>query len=154
MKVSGRTLLFFVALILVVAILRFFLKGWVEPLGVSDKAGSFLVSITIATFIGLIILFVREGRAAEGSYWRGVGGFAILAVWSQAIIFAGIMIAAKTGAATYYDEMMGKHLAMPPLQHGISHLIVSVPEVIVGAILGGIIYLIAKRGRAAAAAAQ
>lgn len=154
MKVNGRTLLLFLGIVLVVAIIRFFMKGWMEPLGISDKVGSFLMSITIATLIGLFVFFIREGLSPVGSYWRGVGCFAILSVWAQAIIFVGIMITAKTGAATYYDEMMGKHLAMPPLQHAISHLIVAVPEAMVGAIFGGIVYLIAKRSRPAAPQAQ
>lgn len=154
MKVNGRALFYFLGIILVVAIVRFFLKGWLEPLGVSDQVGSFLVSISIATLIGLFVFFIREGRSPEGSYWRGVLCFAVLAVWSQSIIFAGIMIADKTDKATYYEEAFGKHLEMPPLQHGITHMIASVPEAIVGAIVGAVIYFIAKRGRRTVAAAQ
>jgi hypothetical protein len=151
-KVNGRALVVLLVITAVVAILRFFMKGWVQPLGISDKAGSFIASITFVTLIGLVVLFIREGRAAAGSYWRGVGSFAVLAIWSQLIIFAGILIAARTGVPTYYDEMLGNHLTMPPVQHGISHLIVAVPEVIVGAIVGGIIYWLARRGRAATSA--
>jgi hypothetical protein len=146
-KVNGRALAVLLIVTAVVAVLRFFMKGWLEPLGVSDKAGSFVASITVVVLVGLVVLFVREGRAAAGSYWRGVGCFAALALWSQVLIFAGILIQARTGTPTYYEEMMGKHLGMPPLQHAISHLIVAVPEMIVGAILGGLIYWAAKRSR-------
>ncbi len=147
MKVNGRALLIFIALTAVVAILRYFMKGWLEPLGVSDKAGSFVASITVVVLGGLVVLFFREGRAAEGSYWRAVGCFAALVIWSQVLIVAGILIVARTGAATYYDEMMGRHLGMPPVNHAISHLIVAVPEAIVGSIVGGVIYWLARRGR-------
>ena len=153
MKVNGRALLYMLGIVLVVAIIRFFLKGWLEPLGISDKVGSFLVSITIATLIGLFVFFIREGRSPEGNYWRGVLCFAVLAVWSQVIIFAGIMLAARTGKATYYEEAFGQHLEMPPLKHGFSHIIAIVPEAIVGAILGAVIYFIAKRGRKTVAVA-
>jgi hypothetical protein len=145
-KVNGRALLVLMVATVVVAFLRYFMKGWVQPLGVSDKAGSFIASITLVVLVGLVILFVREGRAAEGSYWRAVGCFAVLAIWSQVLIVAGILIVARTGAATYYDEMMGRHLGMPPVNHAISHLIVAVPEAIVGSLLGGLIYWLAKRG--------
>jgi hypothetical protein len=123
------------------------MKGWVQPLGVSDVAGSFIASITIVVLIALVVFYFREGRAAEGSYWHAAAWFAAFAVWSQALIITGIFITARTGAATYYEEMMGNHLKMPPVQHMLAHSVAAVVLAIAGMVLGAPIYFLAKRGR-------
>jgi hypothetical protein len=146
-KINARAFLILAVITAVVAALRFFMKGWLAPLGVSDAVGSFVASITVVLMVGMVIFFFREGRAVEGSYWRGVFWFALLTLWSECLIIAGILMTQRTGAATYYEEMMGKHLNMPPLEHALSHLIATVPVALVGALLGGLIYWIVKRGR-------
>lgn len=147
MRINGRTLLVFIVITAVIAILRYFMKGWVQPLGISDKAGSFIASITLFMLLGMVVFFFREGRAPEGNYWRGVGFFAILSFWCQILIVAGILITARTGTATYYEEAGGQHLAMPPATHALMHLIGSVAGIVIGSLLGGLIYWVAKRGR-------
>ncbi|HEV2351239.1 MAG TPA: hypothetical protein VG028_15485 [Terriglobia bacterium] len=135
------------AVALAVAVLRYYMKGLLQPLGVSDFAGSFVASVTIVTLVGLVIIFAKEGRAAEGAYWRAASWFAAFALWCQALIIAGILIAARTGTATYYDEMNGKHMSLPPLTHAFQHSIAAVVVAVVGMILGAPVYFLAKRGR-------
>jgi hypothetical protein len=132
---------------LVVAVIRYFLKGLLRPLGVSDFAGSFLASITLFTLLGLIIIFTREGLTAGGTYWRAAAWFTAFALWCQGLIIGGILITAKTGTPTYYDEMMGKHLSLPPLIHAFQHGIASIIVAIIGLVLGAPVYFVAKRGR-------
>src|SRR5579863_8306318 len=87
---------------LMMAVIRYFLKGLLQPMGVSDFAGSFLASVTLVTLVGLVIIFVREGRDAGGSYLGAAAWFAAFAIWCQGLVIAGILIAAKTGTPTYY----------------------------------------------------
>lgn len=147
MSKNLRTFLILAAVAVVVAVLRYYMKGWVQPLGVTDFAGSFIASITIFTLVGLVIIFASNGRAAGGCYWRAAAWFAAFAFWCQALIISGILIAAKTGTPTYYDEMMGKHMNLPPLTHAFQHGIAAVVVAIIGMILGVPVYFIAKRWR-------
>jgi len=151
MSKNLRTFLILAAVALVAAVLRYYMKGWVQPMGVSDFAGSFIASITIVTFIGLVIIFASNGRAAGGCYWRAAAWFAAFALWCQGLIIAGILIAAQTGTPTYYDEMMGKHMGLSPATHAFQHGIAAVVVAIVGMILGVPIYFVAKRWRPASA---
>ena len=147
MKTQGKAFVWLACVALVVAVLRYYMKGWVQPLGVSDLAGSFFASITLVMLVGLVIFFVREGRAIQGTYWRAVAWFAAVAVWGQTLIVSGILLTARTGTPTYYEEMMGSHQSMPAAQHAVSHMIATLPVVIVGMILGLPIYWLAKGGR-------
>lgn len=149
MSKNLRTFLILAAVAVVVAVLRYYMKGWVQPLGVTDFAGSFIASITIFTLVGLVIIFANNGRAAGGCYWRAAAWFAAFAFWCQGLIISGILIAAKTGTPTYYDEMMGKHMSLPPLTHALQHGIAAAVVAIIGMILGVPVYFIAKRWRPA-----
>jgi magnesium-transporting ATPase (P-type) len=149
MSKNFRTFLILAAVALVVAVLRYYMKGWVAPMGVSDFAGSFIASVTIVMLVGLVIIFTNGGRATGGSYLHSAAWFAAFAFWCQGLIIAGILIAAQTGTPTYYDEMMGKHLGLPPVTHAIQHGIAAVVVAIVGMILGAPIYFVAKRSRPA-----
>jgi hypothetical protein len=151
MKINSRAFRILAVVTLVVAVLRYFMKGWVQPLGVSDTVGSFFASVTIVMLIGLVILFIREGRAPDGSYWRGAIWFAALAVWTQSLVIAGIILTARTGKATYYEEIVGSHRTLAPLPHAISHLLAGVIVAVLGGILGLPFYFIARRGRPASA---
>jgi predicted PurR-regulated permease PerM len=147
MSKNFRVFSILAAIALVVAVLRYYMKGWLQPMGVSDFAGSFVASVTIVTLVGLVIIFAREGRAAGGAYWRAAAWFAAFAIWCQGLIIAGILITARTGSATYYEEMMGKHMNLPPVRHALSHAGAGVVVALVGMILGLPIYFVAKRGR-------
>ncbi len=129
------------------AVLRYYMKSWVEPLGVSDFAGSFFASVTFVLLVGLVLFFISEGRAARGRYLIAVVWFAALDVWCQALIVSGILITARTGTATYYEEMLGSHKTLAAIPHAVSHMIAILPVLIVGMILGLPIYWLAKRGR-------
>ena len=153
MSKNLRTFLILAAVALVVAVLRYYMKGWLQPMGVSDFAGSFIASITLVTLVGLVIIFASGGRAAGGSYWPAAAWFAAFAFWCQGLIIAGILIAAQTGTPTYYDEMMGKHLGLPPVTHAFQHGIAAVVVAIVGMILGVPVYFVAKHWRQSTSAA-
>ena len=54
------------AIAAVAAVVRFFVKGWLAPLGVPTGIGSFLASVTVVLAVAMVILFLREGRDAAG----------------------------------------------------------------------------------------
>lgn len=147
MKSQGKVFAWLALIALVVAILRFYMKGWAAAAGISPTVGSLLASITVVLFISMVIVFAREGRTPQGTFWRAVGWFVTLAAWSQALVITGILITASTGIPTYYEEMNGKHISMPPLRHALVHAVVIIPLAIVGSALGGAVYWVAKHGR-------
>lgn len=144
----GQRTFFILALIMLgVALLRWFMKGWMDSLGMPELLGSFLSSITIVVIVGMVIIFAREGRAADGRYRRAGTWWIALAAWSQILVIAGILLAARTGASTYYSEMVGSHKELPPVQHALSHAAAFVFVGGVGLLLGWLVYWVAKRGR-------
>jgi hypothetical protein len=151
-----RTFLILALIMFVVAVLRWFMKGWMDALGMPELLGSFLASVTIVLIVGLVIVFAREGRAVEGRYSRAAGWWIGLAAWEQILVISGILLAARTGASTYYSEMVGAHRELPPVQHALSHAVAFVFVSAVGLLLGWFVYWVAKRGRRAGtvAAAQ
>ena len=154
MSKNLRMFLILAVIALFEAVLRYFMKSWVQPLGVSDFAGSFFASITLVLLVGLALFFISEGRARQGRYLIAVVWFAALDVWCQTLIVSGILITARTGAATYYEEMLGSHKALAAVPHAISHMIATLPVLVVGMILGLPIYWLAKRGRSLAPTAN
>lgn len=154
MRRSNASIFLILALAMfVVAVLRWFMKGWMESLHVSDTTGSLLMSVTIVLLIGLVILFAREGRFGEGRYWNAGGWWIALAVWEQVLVISGILLAARTGASTYYSEMIAAHRELPPVRHAISHGVALIFVAGVGLLLGWAVYAVAKRGRASASRA-
>jgi hypothetical protein len=152
MRRSNASVFLILALVmLVVAVLRWFMKGWVDSMGASEMVGSLLVSITIVLLVGLVIIFAREGRVPEGRYWQAGGWWIALAVWSQVLVISGILLAARTGASTYYSEMVAQHRDLPPVQHALSHGVALVFLAGVGLLLGWPVYWASKRGRPAVA---
>jgi len=152
MRRSNASIFLILALVtFVVAVLRWFMKGWMESRHVSDTVGSMLMSLTIVLLIGLVILFAREGRYAEGRYWNAAAWWIALAVWEQILVIAGILLAGRTGASTYYSEMIAAHRQLPPVQHAISHAVALVALIPIGLLLGWPVYWVSKRGRRATA---
>lgn len=154
MRRESKTFLILACIMLVVGVLRYFMKGWVDALGVPEIVGSLIVSLNIVLLVGLAIFFAREGRAPEGRYARAAGWFVALSVWMSILIVAGILITARVGTPTYYEEMVFAHRALPPVQHAISHGVALVFVAVVGLLLGWPIYWAAKRGRPTGPASQ
>ena len=77
-----------------------------------------------------------------------------LAAWSTILIVTGILITARVGTPTYYEEMVFAHRALPVFQHAISHAVAFVFVAVVGLLLGWPVYWVAKRGRTNRAASQ
>jgi len=154
MSGQSRTFVTLAAVMLVVGVLRYFMKGWAEALGVPEIVGSLIVSLNVVLLVGLAIFFAREGRAPDGRYVRAAGWFVALAAWMSILIVAGILITARTGTPTYYEEMVYAHRTLPPVQHAISHAVALVVVAVVVLLLGWPIYWAAKRGRPSAGLAS
>jgi hypothetical protein len=150
---QARTFRILALIILIVAILRYFMKAWVDALGVPEIIGSLIVSLNMVLLVGLVIFFVREGRDPDGRYVRAAGWFIALAAWSTILIVTGILITARTGTPTYYEEMVFAHRSLPVFQHAVSHAVAFVFVAVVGLLLGWPVYWVAKRGRPAVAQA-
>jgi len=149
MKGQSKTFLILAVVMFVVGVLRYFMKGWVDALGVPEIVGSLIVSLNVVLLIGLVIFFAREGRAPDGRYVRAAGWFVALAAWSTILIVAGILITARTGAPTFYEEMVFAHRSLPTAQHAMAHSVAFVFVAVVGLLLGWPVYWVAKRGRPA-----
>lgn len=147
---SNRSIVFTLAgIAAVVAVIRYFLKGLLEPLGVPTVVGSFLASITLVLLVGLVLIFLREGRSSNGSYARAAAWFAALAAWCEVLVIAGILITERTGASTYYQgpwEMVEK-MFPNPAAHAIGHSQGFFARLAINLIIGGIIYAVTKRRR-------
>lgn len=133
----------------VVAVIRYFLKGLLEPLGVPTVVGTFLASINIVLLAGLVLIFLREGRSGVGRYFRAAAWFTALAVWCEILVIAGILLTERTGANTYYRgpwEMI-EEMFPTPAAHAIGHTQGFFVRTAVGLIIGAIIYAVARRRR-------
>ncbi len=136
-------------------ILRYFLKGLLNPIGVPLLAGSMLSSMTIVLIVTTILLFLREGRNADGGYWKAAGWFALLAIWYQILVAGGIVLTERSNADTYYTgPWESMHARFPnATAHAISHLFPGMPAMIVmGCVLGAIVYFLVRRSRPAPSA--
>lgn len=139
MKSHSREFIILAAVALVVAILRFFMQGWVEAAGISLKTGSFFASIDIVLLIACIIMFAREGFAPVRRYWRPAGWFVLFTAWCTILVIGGIFTTAATGRTTYYQDAM-RRPPPTPAHHAMMHAIAFVPLAVIGLILGAIIY--------------
>ena len=85
------------------AVVRFFLKGLLEPVGVPVFVGSFLASITIVLLVGVGLIFRREGHDPNGRFFRGAGWAVLLSLWCQILIIGGILSTEWLHADTYFS---------------------------------------------------
>ena len=134
----------------IAAVLRYFMKGWLDPLGVPTFVGSLLASVTVILLIGLVLLFVMEGRQQEGRFFRVVAWFFALAVWCELLVITGILVTEKTGADTYYQgpwEMVRERFTTPSA-HAIGHSQGFFVRTAIALLLGAAIYWMAKKKRA------
>lgn len=148
MKSPSRTFLIFAVIALAVAILRYYMRSWTDPLGWPPIIGSLLASITVVVFIALLVIFIREGRAPAGRYLRAGAWFLLLTAWCQALIIAGILITQQTGASTYYNEAPFERMRFPSAtRHALAHVATFLPVAAVELLIGAFVYWLAKRYR-------
>ena len=134
----------------IAAVLRYFMKGWLDPLGVPTFLGSLLASVTIILLIGLVLLFVKEGRESDGRYFRVAGWFVALAGWCELLVITGILVTERTGADTYYQgpwEMVRERFTTPSA-HAIGHTQGFLVRTVIALLLGAVIYAVARKRRA------
>jgi hypothetical protein len=143
----ARTFLVLAIVALVAAVLRYFLKGWLEPVGIPTVVGSFLASVTVVLLVGLVLLFSREGSSAQGHYFRAAGWFFALALWCELLVIGGILITERTGASTYYQgPWEAVHRAFPTAaEHAIGHAQGFLFRTPLGLLLGLAVYALSKR---------
>lgn len=150
MNSPSRTFLIFAVVAFIVAVLRYYMRGWTDPLGWPPIIGSLLASVTIVLLIALLVMFIREGRAPDGRYMRSGLWFLLLAAWCQGLVIAGILITERTGALNYYNERLFEQRTFPSAsRHALAHAIAFLPVVVVELLLGALVYWLAKRGRRA-----
>ena len=134
----------------IVAVLRYFMKGWLDPLGGPTFLGSLLASVTLVLLIGLVLLFLKEGRESEGRYFRVAGWFVALAVWCELLVITGILVTERTGAETYYQgpwEVVRERFTTPSA-HAIGHAQGFFVRTAIALLLGAAIYGLVRRRRA------
>ena len=134
----------------IAAVLRYFMKGWLEPLGIPTALGSLLASITVVLVIGLVLLFMKEGREMRGRYLRVAGWFVALAVWCELVVISGILLTERTGADTYYQGAWAAVRERFPTSsaHVLGHTQGFFVRIAIELLLGAAIYGLAKRSRA------
>ena len=86
----------------VIAALRIFMKGWLDPLGVPTWLGSLVASTWVLLGVALLLMFVRSGQHPQGRYLRTAFHFVPLAAWCETLVIAGILLTDKLGWDTYY----------------------------------------------------
>lgn len=145
----GKTVLILAGTATVAAILRYFMKGWIEPLGVPTVVGSFLASVTVVLLVGLVLLFLKEGWSPQGRYLRAASWFIGLAVWCEVLVIAGILMTERAGAQTYYQgPWEAVQRAFPtPAGHAIGHTQGFFVRTLIGLLLGTIFYAVGKKRR-------
>ena len=138
------------AIAAIVAVIRYFIKGWLAPIGVPTVVGSLLASITIVLIVAMVLFFLREARRADGRFVKAAAWFAGLVLWCQALIITGILLTERTGKDTYYSgpwDMI--HERFPtPAAHAIGHTQGMVFMYIIGLVIGAVIYVLAKKAGA------
>lgn len=144
-----RTVLILGVAAVPLAVLRFFAKGWLEPLGVPTAVGSSLASLTLLLLGALALLFSSEGRSATGRYLRTALAYAALAAWCEALVIAGILASARAGADTYYEGPWEavRRVFPEPAAHAIGHTQGFLPRLLIAWLLGGALYLVSRRRR-------
>jgi hypothetical protein len=144
---TWRVALVFAALALPVAVLRYFLAGWLAPLGVPAWIGSLLASLWVLLGVALVVLFGRQGRARDGRWLRAALPFVALAAWCELLVIGGILASDARGAQTYYCGPFEAVRATFPTapEHAVGHLGGFVPRAAIWLVLGAIVFAIARR---------
>lgn len=93
-----RKLLLFAALAVTVAVIRFFLKEWLDALGIPPGVGSMLASLWVLEFVALIAFFRGDTR-----WLTAASAWLVLAAWCELLVVSGIHLTERTGWDTYYS---------------------------------------------------
>lgn len=93
-----RKLLLFCAIAVPVAAIRFFLKGWLDPLGIPPAVGSMLASLWVLEFVALMAFFRGEAR-----WLTAASAWLVLAAWCELLVVSGIHLTERSGWNTYYS---------------------------------------------------
>ncbi len=150
-----KTVQTFAVIALVVAVVRFFLKMILDPIGVPVFVGSLLASITIVLLIAAIVMFRQAGRDPAARYFPTAAWYFLLSAWCQILIIGGILLTERTHANTYYAgpwEMV-KERFPTAAAHAIGHAEGFWVLTAVLLIVGAITYAISRRERRRVAAA-
>jgi hypothetical protein len=97
-----KTVLAFGLIAVIVAIVRFFLKGILDSFGIPTIAGSMLASITLVLLIGTVVIFRNAGKDSNGKFLYAAGWLFVLSAWCQILIISGILLTEWTHANTYF----------------------------------------------------
>ena len=137
----------FAAVALVAAIVRFFLKGLLAPMGIPTVVGTFLASITIVLILGMGFIFSREGKYPAGRFMRAAGWVVLLSAWCQILIIGGILLTEWLHADTYYNGPWAIVQERFPnaTAHVIGHTQGFFFLTALLLIIGGVVYTIARR---------
>lgn len=145
---ASRTVAVLAGVAALAAVLRYFMRGWVEPLGVPTVVGSLLASVTVVLLAAVVLIFGRAGRHGRG-YGRAALAYVGLAAWCEVLVIAGILISERTGARTYYQGPWPAVVeAFPtPAAHALGHAQGFLPRTAIALALGGIAYAVGRRRR-------
>lgn len=141
-----RLTMTFAIVALPVAVLRYFMKGWVGPLGVPVTVGSHLASLWILQLVAITLIFTRDTK-----YRSAVVAYALLAAWCELLVISGILITERTGADTYFNgpwQGVKEHFTSP-VAHALGHAGGFVPRLLIGLLLGAVVHWLARRARRA-----
>jgi hypothetical protein len=149
MQMVWRRAVAFLAVATAVGVIRFFLLGWIGPLGVPTVVGSLIASLTVVLLVAIVALFGGEGRTVGGVYWRAAGAYVALALWCEILTIGGILLSARLGIVTYYSgpwEMVHRAFASAN-EHALAHSVGFFIRLTVALLLGRLAYWIGARGR-------
>lgn len=149
---SWKIVLWLGGVALALAVLRYFTKGWLEPLGVPVALGSLVASVTVILLFAVWTLFSREGRLPGGRYLRAATKYAALAAWCEILVIAGILLTERSGADTYYRGPWEKVMETfpAPAAHAVGHTQGFLVRLAFGLLLGAAVYALVKRTRSQA----
>ncbi len=143
---AGRTIVLGTVAI-PIAMLRFFMQGWLEPHGIAPGVGSHFASLWVLLLIALFLLFGGAGRRMEIGYWNAARWFFALAAWCEILVILGILMSDKLGRETYFQGPWEsvKHNFPTAREHAIGHVQGFWFRLVFELILGFLVFKVARR---------
>lgn len=145
---SGRLRLF-AGVAAALAVVRYFGKGLLAPLGLPDFVGSLLASLWLLLGVSLFAFFGHQGRTPSGRWVSAALFFVALAAWCEALTIGGIVLSDLTGADTYFCPIFEEVAQEFPTagEHALGHVIGFFPRTAFALLFGTGIYWVARRRR-------